>query len=185
MTSAKPNARRPPSPKLATRFAPVKPVNSYLSMITKLNFEPIDNIECDALIVVAFEGAAPSVHDGIEELYQSKEFTGKPFEVALLHRPAGLKAKRLLLVGGGKPAKFTPATLRRAAGAALRHLKSKSSRDMAMLLDTGFAGPEQVAAAVEGAILGDYDPDVLKSDKKDAKVVERFTIVIPGGRSEE
>jgi leucyl aminopeptidase len=150
-------------------------------MITKLNFEPIDKIECDALIVVAFDGTAPSVLDGIDELYQSKEFTGKPLEVALLHRPPGLKAKRLLLVGGGKPGKFTPAILRRAAGAALRHLKSKSSRDMAMLLDPVFAGPEHVAAAVEGAILGDFEADVLKSDKKDAKVVDRFTVVIPGG----
>ncbi len=86
-------------------------------MITKLNLEPIDKIECDALIVVAFEGTAPSVLDGIDELYQSKEFTGKPLEVALLHRPPGLKARRLLLVGGGKPGKFTPAILRRAAGA--------------------------------------------------------------------
>src|SRR5579872_5808425 len=150
-------------------------------MITKLNLEPIENIECDALIVVAFEGAAPSVHDGLDDLYQSKEFVGKPFEIALLHRPPGLKAKRLLMIGGGKPAKFTPAILRRAAGAALRHLKSKSSRDMAMLLDPAFAGPEQVAAAIEGAILGDYEPDVLKSDKKDAKVVDSFTLVIPGG----
>src|SRR5260370_33050495 len=148
-------------------------------MITRLNFEPIENIECDALIVVAFEGAAPTVTHGIDELYQSKEFIGKPLEVALLHRPPGLKAKRLLLVGGGKPGKFTTAILRRAAGAALRHLKSKSSRDMAMLLDPVFAGPEHVAAAIEGAILGDYGPDVLKSDKQDAKVVDRFTVVFP------
>src|SRR2546421_589794 len=79
--------------------------------------------ECDALIVVGFEGQAPGGSAGAEELYQSKEFSGKALELALLHRPAGLKAKRLLLVGGGKPEKFTGAILRRAAGAALRHLK--------------------------------------------------------------
>src|SRR5206468_6848377 len=102
------------------------------------------------------------------DLYESKEFSGKPFEMALLHKPAGLKARRLLLVGCGKAGAFTASTLRRAAGAALRHLKSKSSRDIAMLLDPDFAEAESVAAAVEGAILGDFEPDALKSDKKDA-----------------
>src|SRR5437870_170508 len=86
-----------------------------------------------------------------------------------------------LAVARGKPEAFTAATLRRAAGTALRHLKSKSARDIAMLLDSSFAGPEHVAAAVEGAILGDYEPDVLKSDKTDVKIVDRFTVVVPGG----
>ena len=96
----------------------------------------------------------------------------------LLHKPAGLLARRLLLVGGGKSEKFTAAALRKAAGTALRHLKSKSSRDIAMLLDSGFSGPECVAAAVEGAILGDYEPDALKSDKNGVKIVDRFTVAV-------
>jgi leucyl aminopeptidase len=150
-------------------------------MQTRVDFQPIETIECDALIVVGFEGTAPTVSAEVAELYRSNEFSGKALEIALLHTPAGLKAKRLLLVGGGKAEKFTVATLRRAAGAALRYMKAKSARDIAMLLDKDFAGPEEVAAAVEGAILGDYEPDVLKSDKKDVKVVDRFTVVAPGG----
>src|SRR6266478_1552709 len=153
-------------------------------MITKLNLQAIETIECDALVMVAFEGQRGTddrLLSSVAELYESKEFSGKAMEVALLHRPAGLKARRLLLVGGGKPEAFTAATLRRAAGTALRHLKSKSARDIAMLLDSSFAGPEHVAAAVEGAILGDYEPDVLKSDKTDVKIVDRFTVVVPGG----
>src|SRR5260370_2377341 len=157
-------------------------VPTQQSMTTKLDFQPIETIECDALVVVEFEGQ-PSGRfaELIRDLYESKEFTGKALELALLHKPAGLKARRLLLAGGGKPEKFTAATLRNVAGTALRHLKSKSSRDIAMLLDSGFSGPEHVAAAVEGAILGDYEPDVLKSDKTDVKIVDRFTVVVPGG----
>src|SRR6266481_6992144 len=149
-------------------------------MTIKLELQPIETIECDALVVIGFEATAPSVSAGAE-LYESKEFAGKAMDVALLHRPAGLQARRLLLVGGGKPDKFTPAMLRKAAGTALRHLKSKSSRNIAMLLDSGFSGPEHVAAAVEGAILGDFEPDVLKSDKKDVKTVDRFTVSVPAG----
>src|SRR5260370_29923966 len=151
-------------------------------MITKLNLQAIETIECDALVMVAFEGPpAERFAELTHELYESKEFSGKATDVALLHRPAGLKARRLLLVGGGKPEAFTAATLRRAAGTALRHLKPKSSRDIAMLLDSSFAGPEHVAAAVEGAILGDYRPEGLKSGKTDVKIVDRFTVVVPGG----
>ncbi len=151
-------------------------------MITRLNFQPIETIECDALVVVEFEGQPSGRFAELtRDLYESKEFTGKAFDLALLHKPAGLKARRLLLAGGGKPEKFTAATLRNVAGTALRHLKSKSSRDIAMLLDSGFSGPEHAAAAVEGAILGDYEPDVLKSDKKDVKIVDRFTVSVPAG----
>src|SRR5258706_2553023 len=151
-------------------------------MITKLDFQPIESIECDAMVMVAFEGQKNGrFADLTSDLYESKEFTGKPLDLALLHRPAGLKARRLLLIGGGKPETFTVSTLRKAAGTALRHLKSKSSRDITMLLDAAFSGPEHVSAAVEGAILGDYEPDSLKSDKKDAKIVDRFTVVVPGG----
>jgi leucyl aminopeptidase len=114
-------------------------------------------------------------------LYESKEFTGKPLEFTLLHRPAGLKAKRLLLAGCGKSAKFDTAALRKTAGAALRYLKPRSVADIALWLDGPIAEPENVAAAVEGAILGDFEPDALKSDKKDVKIVDRFVVAVPGG----
>jgi leucyl aminopeptidase len=90
-----------------------------------------------------------------------------------------LKSKRLLVVGGGKADKFTPAELRKVAGAALRLLKSKGARDIALALDREFCGPEHVAAAVEGAVLADYEPDRYKTDKKDQKVVDSFSLVAP------
>ena len=151
-------------------------------MTTKLDLQPIETVDCDALIAVAFEGEKSERFGELTaDLYESKEFAGKPLELALLHRPAGLKARRLLLVGGGKREKFDSATLRKTTGAAFRHLKSKSARDIAIVLDSGFSSAGHVSAAVEGAILGDYEPDALKSDKKDVKVVDRFTVAVPGG----
>src|SRR5262249_12440295 len=118
-------------------------------MTTRLDFRPVETVECDALAIVAFEGQkSERFSELISDFYESKEFTGKLLELALLHRPAGLKARRLLLVGAGKADRFDTATLRKIAGTALRHLKSKSSRDIAMLLDSGFSGPEYVSAAV-------------------------------------
>jgi len=69
----------------------------------------------------------------------------------------------VLLVGVGKAEKFTSAELRKAVGAAFRHLKAKSIKNMAFALDTPYSGAEFVSAAVEGAILGDYEPDRYKT----------------------
>ena len=104
--------------------------------------------------------------------------------MTLVHHPAGFKAKRLLLAGAGKKEKFTSAELRRVSGAALRHLKTRSLRSIALLLDAKHASAEHVEAAVEGALVGDYEPDRYKSDKKDVKLVDRFTVAVPGGGPE-
>src|SRR5271169_2331417 len=51
-----------------------------------------------------------------EDLIAAKEVTGKASETVLLHRPQGLKAKRLLFVGGGKAKHFALPELRKLAG---------------------------------------------------------------------
>jgi len=163
-------------------------------MQIQLETGPFEQVEADALVVPVFDkespgGALPSetaqtandlAGGWIEELYRSGEFTGKAFETAMLYRPPGIKARRLLAVGAGKADRFTAADLRNVAGAAVRFLKPKSAPKIALLLDAGPQLGEQAGAAVEGAILGDYEPDRYKTDKKDGKVVETFTVVAPG-----
>src|SRR5580692_6253434 len=114
------------------------------------------------------ESADAAVRDAAKELLSSGEVTAKPFETTLLHRPTGLKAKRLLLIGGGKAKTFSAAELRKLAGAAVRTLKSKSIRSFAIVLpESGIARPDAVGAIVEGAFVGDFDPGYYKSDRKD------------------
>jgi leucyl aminopeptidase len=147
-----------------------------------LDQRPVEALDGDALIALTFEGKPnEKFKDALSDVFASGEVTGKIFEMTLVHQPRGLKVKRLLLAGAGKPEKFTSAELRRVAGAALRHLKAKSLRAITILLESDFAGPDHVAAAVEGAVLGDYEPDRYKSEKKDIKVVDRFTVAVPGG----
>src|SRR5512146_1867736 len=67
------------------------------------------------------------------ELISAGEVTGKIFETVLVHRPQGLKAKRLLLVGGGKAKNFSVYELRKLAGTAVRFLKPKGIRAFAFL----------------------------------------------------
>jgi len=150
-----------------------------------LERKPAETVECDALVALTFEDQPNArFQELLSDVYGSGEVTGKLFEMTLVHHPAGFKAKRLLLAGCGKKEKFTSAELRRVSGAALRHLKSRSLKSIAMLLDAKYAAAEHLEAAVEGALVGDFEPDRYKSDKKDVKVVDRFTVAVPGGGAE-
>jgi leucyl aminopeptidase len=116
------------------------------------------------------------------DLLSSGELTGKPFEVNLLHKPAGLKAKRLLLIGGGAAKKFASYDLRRVAGAAARTLKSRGLRSFAFIAPPGIPAAEAVTAIVEGALVGNFDSDYYRSDRKDQKI---DAITILAGANED
>jgi leucyl aminopeptidase len=111
----------------------------------------------------------------------SGEFKAGANETLLLHAPAGLAAKRLLIVGLGKQAKATPHSVRNAAGTAVRFAKPRGIRELAFALpETLDAAPPQIAArtAAEGALVGDFDPDTYRSDRKDQSI-QAFTAVAP------
>ena len=115
------------------------------------------------------------------DLIASGEVTGKMLETTLLHKPAGLKAKRLLLIGGGKAKAFTSAELRKLAGAAVRNLKVKDLKSFAFVAPNLRSGAEDAAKSiVEGAFVGNFEPDYYKSDRKEQKIVE-LVIVAPKG----
>jgi leucyl aminopeptidase len=144
-----------------------------------------EQLDVEVLIALAFEkqdAGHPlnAVTQGwVSEVYGSGEFTGKPFETAVLHRPQGLKAKRLVIVGAGAADKFNPNELRKVTAAAVRVLKSKKARDLTLNLPAEYDSPEFVRAAVEGAILGDFEPDQLKTDPKKLETrVDQFTVAI-------
>ncbi len=149
-------------------------------MESKLVSQAFDRVEADALAVMLFEDeAAPaelkSATAWLEELRASGEFTGKPGEMAVLHQASGVAAKRLVAVGGGKKEKFDSAALRRAVGSAVRSLKQKGVKTLAWWLGAGDA-----EAVVEGAILGNFDPDRLKTSSKDSKSLDKFLLVASG-----
>ena len=133
----------------------------------------------------AVESGDAAVREAAKDVISSGEVTGKPFEITLLHRPAGLKAKRLLLVGGGKATTFSAAELRKLAGAAVRTLKAKSIRSFAFVLpDKAVPAGEAVSSVVEGAFIGNFEPDYYKSDRKNNdKNIDAVTIVAQGDKS--
>jgi leucyl aminopeptidase len=163
-------------------------------MKTNLFFSLPSEVEDVCLVVVALdqgendkpnvslETSDDKVKNASADVIASGEVSGKNFESTLLHNPAGLKAKRLLILGGGKKKKFSSYELRRVAGAAARTLKSKSIRDFAFVAPPGVPAEEAVKAIVEGAFVGNFDPDVYKSDRKDQQI-DSVTVVTSGDQS--
>jgi leucyl aminopeptidase len=165
-------------------------------MELRLILTNLADVESECLVVLALDHAdkgdkqksdpRPATRDAalekaIGELVASGEITGKAQETVLLHRPQGLKVKRLLVVGGGKGKGFNSSELRRAAGTALRYLRSRSIKSCAFALPELAAGPEEAARAiVEGAYVADFDPDTYRSDRKDLSMKEVAVVVAPG-----
>jgi leucyl aminopeptidase len=127
-----------------------------------------------------------AVREAAKDVIASREVTAKAFETTLLHHPVGLKAKRLLLIGGGKAKNFSTAELRKLAGAAVRTLKAKNIRSFAFVAGGGNGVPspsDAVRAIVEGAFVGDFDPGYYKSDRKSKdgdQKIDAVTIVVEG-----
>ncbi|HEV2248267.1 MAG TPA: M17 family peptidase N-terminal domain-containing protein, partial [Terriglobia bacterium] len=100
----------------------------------------------------------------LAELKESGELKGKAYERTLVHRPAGLAASRLLVMGGGKKEKFRPFHLGRLAGAAVRYLRARGVREMAWLAGEETTA-EQAQCLAEGAVMADYDSDVYRTER--------------------
>ncbi len=165
---------------------------THSTMNTNLSSAVPSQQETDCLVVVVLDQGEKdkpavavatsdtAIREAAKEVIAAGEVTGKSFETTLLHKPAGLKAKRLLLLGGGKSKTFSASDLRRLAGAAVRTLKTKSIRNFAFVVpETAVPAPDGVRAIVEGAIVGTFEPDYYKSDRKNQKI-DALTIVAQG-----
>lgn len=150
-------------------------------------------VETECLVVVAVDHGDKQKSDArltnrdaalekaAAELLSGGEVTSKPFEAALMHHPQGLKARRLLVINGGKAKNFGQSELRKAAGAALRFLKPKMVKSCVFVPPDMPGGVEDaLRCIVEGACVGDFDPDTYRSDRKDLRM-QQIAVVISSG----
>ena len=170
-------------------------------MKPEISFAPIAQIDTELLAVAAADSQTAkgpdvkpqpvlltsdeAVNAAAAAVLGSGEYKAAVNETVLIHAPAGMKAKRLLIVGLGKQAKATVHTVRNAAGTAVRFSKPRGIRELVFALPAadGLPLPAVARAAAEGAFVGDFDPDTYKSDRKDQSV-RSFTIACSPGSDE-
>jgi leucyl aminopeptidase len=155
-------------------------------MQIQIEHQPFTSIAADALVTYVFdqdqeiEGVLSEIDqatDGhLAALAASGELTGKNLETVLVHFPAGINAKRLLLVGAGKPGKFSISDLRKIAGTALRYLKSRGVKKFVFLAREGERGPADLQAVVEGLILADFESDKYRTEKKPNREIQSVSL---------
>jgi leucyl aminopeptidase len=150
-------------------------------MQINIETQPYASAETDALVTYVFDkddkffGVLGEIDRGMNgrlaSLAANNEITGKPLEVLLLHFPDGLAAKKLLLIGAGKPTKFQMSDLRKIAGTALRQLKSRGVKRFVFLTREGENGEGAAQAIVEGLIVADFESNKYHTEKKDREIV--------------
>ncbi len=141
------------------------------------------SLECDALVLLEFEGSPRSeLSATLATYHESGEITGKFLELTLLHTLSGHKARRVLLAGAGKREKFEISSLWKLTAAAARFLKGKGVKNIAIALESGFDSPNHVAATVQAVIEGGWEPDQLKTaaDKDGSRSIDELTISVSG-----
>jgi leucyl aminopeptidase len=155
-------------------------------MQISIETKPFAALEADALVTYVFDESDPTQGRAAEldkltggllaRLSKSGEIAGKSLETTLLHAPQGVKAARLLVVGAGKREQFNAATLRKVAGAGLRYLKSRGVHKVVFLVRENDATEDVAQAVTEALIVADFETDKYKTEKKNDKFIETFTI---------
>jgi leucyl aminopeptidase len=154
-------------------FAPGSPLQIDTPALATYVFEKDNRIEGALAELDRASGGR------LQRLAESGEIAGKILEMTLVHELPGLAASRVLLVGAGKPDKFDGAVLRRVAAAALRCLRAKSVTRMTFLLREGERNASGSQAVTEGLLLGSFDSDFYKTEKKNGKVMD--AVALAGG----
>ncbi|HWP42297.1 MAG TPA: leucyl aminopeptidase [Blastocatellia bacterium] len=165
-------------------------------MEVRAEFGKFYEVEADALVVTIYEGeradegALKELDERsggvLKDLIGSDEMRGKQGDMVYIYRPGNLRARRLLLVGAGKREDFSFDTVRKVSGSAARYLRSKGARSMAILRRSQLDLAQSAQAAVEGALIGLFEPDMYKTENKEERYIDELVLVAahPGSEDE-
>jgi len=153
---------------------------------------PFEQVDVQALAIAAFKDEKPTegflkkldelTNGFIKAAIDSEEFTGKEGDTAYFHLIGNdkMKAHRLLLVGAGDAADYKVANVSNLVGTAVRALRAKNAKSIAVVPRTDAKAEAATAAAVQGAYISIFDPDKYRTVDKEQKTVEKLVIVMEG-----
>jgi leucyl aminopeptidase len=145
------------------------------------------NIAAGALVVPVFtdaklDGAAAeadaALGGAIADMLAAGEISGKANEVSLIHAK-DQPFRRVLAVGLGERAKFTPAALAKLAGTAVRYLGKRKTTSIAFALPLEAAADVARSASfvVEGAFAGTIDTTTYRSEPDKPILIDEIVLL--------
>ena len=160
-------------------------------MDVKGTTQSLEKINVQALALPVFKGEKPvsgvlkqldrAVSGLISSVIKTEEFAGKEGETAYFHLSGKrLKARRLLLIGCDERGDYKARQISQMAGTAARFLRSKSAKSIA-IVPRSDANPENAAQiAIQGAIMGLFEPDKYRTKEKEERELARIVVSIDG-----
>jgi len=164
-------------------------------MEVRAEFAKFYDVEAGALVVTIYEGE--KADDGalkeldertggiVSEMLGTDEMRGKQNDTVYIYRPGKIRAERLLLVGAGKREDFSLDTIRKVTGSAARFLRGKGARSMAILRRSQLEIGNSAQAAVEGVLLGLFEPDMYKTENKEERRIDELILLAAAAGSED
>jgi leucyl aminopeptidase len=118
----------------------------------------------------------------VKSVLEAEELTGKEGETAYFHLlgEKAARANRLLLVGVGKREDYGAAQIAQMAGTAVRVLRSKGIKSVAIVPRAEIEAENAAATAVEGAIMGLFEPDKYRTVDKEKRVIDKLVVTLAG-----
>ncbi len=166
-------------------------------MRTVLSRADAADFEGEALVTGAYEAEKPSTPvlrtldrktDGlISDVMSGEAFTGKANTTMMLHRPIGLKIRRLVVAGLGPAEEASRETAHRLGGMAARRLMREGVRNVAIEVPESCFDAAGMQACVEGFHLGPGGIDAYQTEEGRRKRKDpyhgsyaRLTLLCPG-----
>src|SRR6185369_13779340 len=154
---------------------------------------PYEQLDVHALAVAVFkdEKVSEAFLKQLDEMsgglvrsaIEAEEFSGKEGETAYFHLVGNdkLKFRRLLLVGVGDEKDYAGPQVSQMAGTAVRSLRSKNAKSIAVVPRGSGKDEDTARRAVEGAYIALFDPDKYRTVEKEQKNIDRLVLVVDGG----
>ncbi|HEX3035462.1 MAG TPA: leucyl aminopeptidase [Thermodesulfobacteriota bacterium] len=156
-----------------------------------INKENILHIKCDVLALGRFEKEKfteavrkvdKALGGALSRISEEEKFGGELGRSIMVNTLGKIGAERVLLLGLGKKSKFSPDVSRRAGVLAVRKSKSFSRNIVYDLPGIGKKG--DLAGLIEGTMLGGYEFDKYKTNKK-AQGIKKVEFILNGIKQEE
>lgn len=118
----------------------------------------------------------------ISSVIESEELKGKEGEIVYVHLVGNsdIKARRLLLVGVGDRADYTTTQVSQMAGTAVRALRGKNAKSIAVVPRLDGNAEEIGSVVVEGSFISLFDPDKYRTSDKEERQITRLVVVLDG-----